>query len=85
MADTRDLVVAAWRASRREANVNGIVRLNHASAAGWLLEQADGDTEDALTTANNERLRWDWFGPVVGYLARIVVEEREARAERAAE
>lgn len=85
MSETRNSIVASWRAAQREADRDGIVRFNHASAAGWLLDRADGNAEDAMLMAEQERVRWAWWAAVVRTLARVVVEERNARADRAAE
>ena len=81
---TRTLLVTSYAKARHVADLHGGLSLNHASAAGWLLEAHGGSAEEALRAADAERLRWDWWGAVVGYLARVVVEEREEKARRSA-
>lgn len=76
-SETREAIVASWNRARRIANERGGLVLNHAAMAGHLLEAHDNNAEAALKFADAERLRWDWYGVVVGYLARVVLEERE--------
>lgn len=69
-ARTRASLLASWRNAQRVAGMNGAVMLNHASAAGMLLDQ-HSDVRVALEKCPTE----PWWTTVSEYLAKVANEE----------
>jgi hypothetical protein len=66
----RDQLMTSWRAAREAAGEHGAITMNHASGAGWLLEQY-GSPNLALLHCPTA----PWWATVMGYLERVVDEE----------
>ena len=67
---TRASLLASWYAAQRVAGANGAIILNHASAAGFLLEQ-HVVTTIAIAFCPTE----PWWSTVRRYLSEVVDEE----------
>lgn len=76
---TRASLLASWYAAQRVAGANGAVILNHASAAGMLLDQ-HVDVVTAIEKCPAE----PWWIPVVEYLKKVADDDLEAAMKRAA-
>lgn len=67
---TRRQLIASWHKALKVANDNGAVILNHASAAGMLLDQ-HVSAHAALAKCPSE----SWWTRVRDYLQRVAIEE----------
>lgn len=76
---TRASLLASWYAAQRVAGANGAVILNHASAAGMLLDQRGGDVVVAIEKCPAEV----WWMPVVEYLKKVADDDLASAMKRA--
>jgi hypothetical protein len=70
MKTTQMWCVMTWEAAKQCMSEEGLIPLNHCSAAGWLLEQYESPCLAFVFCPPDE-----WFNTVRGYLLQMIQEE----------
>lgn len=78
---TRASLLASWYAAQKIAGANGAVILNHASAAGMLLDQHDGNVQIAIEKCPTD----PWWIRVLESLVEVSKEDCEDVVARASQ